>query len=61
VKSLEKNRDEKRPFLVPINTNYDLYNMGPDGRSGTPLTANHSRDDIIRANNGEYIGPAYND
>jgi general secretion pathway protein G len=44
--------------LVPINTDYDLYSMGPDGSSVGPLTASASRDDIIRANNGEYIGVA---
>ena len=44
--------------LVPINSDYDLYSMGKDGRSVSPLTARHSHDDIIRANNGEYIGLA---
>ena len=44
--------------LVPINTDYDLYSMGPDGRSVSPLTGAHSRDDIVRANNGAFIGPA---
>jgi len=44
--------------LVPINTDFDLYSMGPDGRSAPPLTAQMSRDDIVRANNGAYIGPA---
>ena len=44
--------------LVPINTDFDLYSMGPDGRSSPPLTARHSRDDIVRANNGAYVGPA---
>ena len=44
--------------LVPLNTDYDLYSMGPDGNSVGPLTAKASRDDIIRANNGSYIGPA---
>ena len=44
--------------LVPINTDYDLFSMGPDGRSSPPLTARHSRDDIIRANNGAYLGVA---
>ena len=46
--------------LVPLNTDYDLYSMGPDGQSASPLTAKASRDDIIRANNGGYIGPAAN-
>jgi len=44
--------------LVPINTDYDLFSMGPDGRSRPPLTASHSKDDIIRANNGAYLGVA---
>jgi len=44
--------------LVPINTDYDLYSMGKDGLSRTPLTANHSRDDIVRANNGDFVGLA---
>src|SRR5262245_18842066 len=25
--------------LVPINTDFDLYSMGPDGQSSSPLTA----------------------
>ena len=51
-------RKRKDHNLVPINTDYDLYSMGPDGLSVSPLTAKPSRDDIIRANNGEYIGVA---
>jgi general secretion pathway protein G len=48
----------KDRFLVPINSTYDLYSMGKDGRSALPLTAQHSRDDIIRANDGGFIGLA---
>ena len=44
--------------LVPINTDYDLYSKGPDGKSASPLTAAISQDDIVRANNGGYIGVA---
>lgn len=44
--------------LVPINSDYDLYSSGPDGRSVGPLTARHSRDDIVRANNGRFVGVA---
>jgi len=44
--------------LVPINTDFDLYSTGPDGRSSPPLTAQQSRDDIVRANNGAFIGVA---
>jgi general secretion pathway protein G len=46
--------------LVPINSDYDLYSMGPDNNSQAPLTAHASRDDIIRANNGAFIGIADN-
>ncbi|WP_317933381.1 prepilin-type N-terminal cleavage/methylation domain-containing protein [Halioxenophilus sp. WMMB6] len=44
--------------LVPINTDYDLFSAGKDGQSRSPLTAKVSQDDIIRANNGSYIGLA---
>jgi general secretion pathway protein G len=44
--------------LVPINTDFDLYSMGPDGDSAPPLTAARSRDDIVRANNGAFVGVA---
>jgi general secretion pathway protein G len=44
--------------LVPLNTDYDLYSSGPDGSSAPPLTAQSSRDDILRASNGRFIGPA---
>jgi general secretion pathway protein G len=44
--------------LVPLNTDFDLYSMGPDGDSSTPLTAKNSRDDIVRANNGAFVGLA---
>ena len=44
--------------LVPVNTDYDLYSMGADGRSQPPFTAQASRDDIVRCNNGGYLGLA---
>jgi general secretion pathway protein G len=43
--------------LVPVNSDYDLYSMGPDGESQAPFTAHSSRDDIVRASNGAYVGP----
>ena len=48
----------KDHFLHPLNSDYDLYSMGADGDTKVPLTANASRDDIIRASNGGYIGIA---
>jgi len=48
----------KDKFLVPINTDFDLYSKGLDGQSATALNAAKSKDDIIRANDGQYIGLA---
>ena len=42
--------------LNPLNTDFDLYSRGEDGASSGPLSAKASRDDIVRANNGAYIG-----
>ena len=53
-----KGKMRKDRFLVPLNSDFDLYSMGPDGRSTAPLTAQISRDDILRANSGGYVGPA---
>lgn len=48
----------KDRFLVPINTDFDLYSMGRDGESVPALTAAKSRDDVVRAANGAFIGLA---
>ena len=48
----------KNRNLVPINGDFDLYSVGPDGQSVGPLTARPSQDDIVRANNGRFIGRA---
>lgn len=49
----QKRKDKN---LVPINSDYDLYSMGPDGQSATPLTAAISQDDIVRGRNGAFVG-----
>ena len=46
----------KDHFLVPVNTDFDLYSKGKDGQSTSPFTAKASRDDIVRANNGQFVG-----
>jgi len=48
----------KDRFLVPLNSDYDLYSMGKDGQSKAPLTAPVSKDDIVRCNDGGYVGLA---
>jgi general secretion pathway protein G len=47
----------KNLSMVPVNNDFDLYSMGPDGKTATPFTAKNSRDDIVRANDGQYLGP----
>ena len=56
--AMGKGNMRKDKFLVPINTDYDLYSMGKDGKSTPPLNSKAGRDDIIRANDGGYIGLA---
>jgi len=50
----------KDKSLVPVNSDYDLYSMGADGKSQAPFTAKASQDDIVRANNGAFTGLAQN-
>ncbi len=42
--------------LNPLNSDFDLFSAGADGESMGPLSAAKSRDDIVRANNGAFIG-----
>jgi general secretion pathway protein G len=53
-----KGKARKNKNLVPINSDFDLYSKGKDGQSVSPLTAKASRDDIVRANDGRFIGLA---
>jgi general secretion pathway protein G len=48
----------KDRFLVPLNSDYDLYSMGKDGQSAPPITSSKSQDDIIRVGSSGYIGLA---
>ncbi len=42
--------------LNPLNTDFDLYSIGKDGKTAGPLSNKASRDDIVRASNGAFIG-----
>jgi general secretion pathway protein G len=44
--------------LNPLNSDFDLFSAGNDGDFAGPLSAMKSRDDIVRANNGAFIGLA---
>jgi len=41
---------------VPVNQDYDLYSMGKDGQSQSSFKVNVSRDDVVRAYEGQYVG-----
>ena len=53
----QKRQDGRR---APLNTDFDLYSRGADGESAMPLTEPASRDDVVRARDGTYIGLALN-
>jgi general secretion pathway protein G len=56
LKGNGKARKDKK--LNPLNTDFDLYSVGKDGASQTSLMAPTSRDDVIRARDGRFIGLA---
>jgi general secretion pathway protein G len=45
-------------YMFPLNTDYDLFSLGPDHATATSLSQSTVLDDVIRANNGGYFGPA---
>lgn len=53
-----KVKPRKDKFLHPLNSDFDLWSMGPDGATALPLTAAASHDDLIRAGDGSFIGTA---
>jgi general secretion pathway protein G len=55
-----KGKCRKDHFMNPLNSDFDLYSVGRDGKTASPLTSKNSRDDILRANNGEFVGKAEN-
>lgn len=53
-----KGKIRKDHNLHPLNSEFDLYSLGADGRSSAPLTAKASRDDVIWARDGGFVGLA---
>lgn len=47
-------------FLVPVNSDFDLYSLGKDGATALAFTAKPGLDDVVRANDGGFIGLAKN-
>lgn len=50
----------KDRFLVPINSDFDVYSMGKNLDSVAPLNPPKSQDDVIRASDGGFYGLARN-
>lgn len=44
--------------LNPLNTDFDLYSLGPDGKTKKQISQKDSVDDILRASNGKFVGVA---
>lgn len=44
--------------MNPVNSDYDLYSKGADGQTATQFTAKKARDDVVRANDGDFVGLA---
>ena len=54
----ETGKPRKDGLLKPLNTDYDLFSMGPDGDYKTPLSAAVLRDEIVRDYDGACVGIA---
>ncbi len=44
--------------LAPLNSDFDLYSVGPDGLTAAQLNNSKSRDDVVRARDGGFLGTA---
>lgn len=42
--------------MKPVNSDFDLCSMGPDGQTQRNLNAAKSQDDVVRAGNGSFVG-----
>jgi general secretion pathway protein G len=51
-------KPRKNQVMKPINTDFDLYSIGKDGKTQANIKGGHGRDDIIRASNGAFVGRA---
>ncbi len=56
LKGNGKARKDKK--LNPLNTDFDLYSVGKDGLTSSSLQAKQSRDDVVRARDGKFVGLA---
>lgn len=48
----------KDKSLAPLNSDFDLYSVGRDGLTKASLGNKASRDDVVRARDGRFVGLA---
>lgn len=53
---INQNQAKKDKNLHPVNSDFDAFSAGPDGKTNSALTSGPSQDDIIRGGNGNYVG-----
>jgi general secretion pathway protein G len=58
VTSTGNGQARKDKKLAPLNTDFDLYSIGRDGLTNSSLGNSRSRDDIVRARDGGFVGLA---
>jgi general secretion pathway protein G len=51
----QRRRDKS---MNPVNSDYDLYSIGMDGATVSQFAGGPARDDVVRANDGDYFGLA---
>jgi general secretion pathway protein G len=51
-------QSRKDKNLKPLNSDFDLYSLGKDGLTASSLLHANSRDDVVRARDGSFIGTA---
>ena len=51
-------KSRKDQLLVPLNSDYDLYSKGNDGKTQVGITHAWSLDDVLRGNDGAFLGLA---
>ncbi len=58
VETEDENSMRLDQFNTALNSDYDLYSCGKDGKSAAPIDDPLSEDDIVRGRDGAYIGLA---
>jgi general secretion pathway protein G len=52
----KKGKPREDHLKAQANSDFDLYSMGKDGKSKASFNSKESHDDIVRANDGQFIG-----